>query len=234
MLTKSAMRAAFLTGHGGNDVMRVGERPAPGQALMRVRAATVNRVDLYMRDSGAGITHQLPMIMGLDATAIVEEAPASETRLKIGDRVVLHPAVGCGRCEFCLRGDHVLCTAIKYFGEPSDGSFAQFVAASAQNLFPAPPDFSEQEAAALEVIHLTAWRMLFTKTRLQPWESVRILGVGGACPLRRCRWPRPLARARSSRRAVATSSIAPFNGMPTRPSKQGPPICAAFLFGNCG
>ena len=222
MLTKSAMRAAFLTGHGGNDVMRVGERPAPGQALMRVRAATVNRVDLYKRNSDVGIARRLPMIMGLDAVGIIEAAPAGDVRLKPGDRVVLHPGIGCGRCEFSLRG------------EQSDGSFVQFVAAPAQTLFPAPPDFSDHEAAALDVTHLTAWRMLVTKARLQPWESVRILGVGGACPLRRCRWPRPLARARSSRRAVATSSIAPFNGMPTRPSKQGPPICAAFLFGNCG
>ncbi len=187
MPTKSTMRAAFLTGHGGNDVVRVGERPAPrpapGEALMRVRAATVNRVDLYMRNSGAGITHSLPMIMGLDAVGIIEAAPAGDVRLKPGDRVVLHPGIGCGRCEFCLRGDHVLCTAIKYFGEQSDGSFAEFVAAPAQNLFPAPPDFSDQEAAALGVAHLTAWRMLFTKALLKPWESVLILGVGGGVSL---------------------------------------------------
>jgi len=64
------MKAAFLIGHGGNEVVAVGERPtprrSPGEILVRMKAATVNRVDLYMRDSGAGITHTLPHIMGVD------------------------------------------------------------------------------------------------------------------------------------------------------------------------
>jgi acetyl-CoA acetyltransferase len=55
------MRAACITGHGGNEVVCLGERPRPvrqaGEVLVRLSAATVNRVDLYMRDSGAGITH---------------------------------------------------------------------------------------------------------------------------------------------------------------------------------
>ena len=59
------MQAAFLTGHGGNEVVTVGDRPrpprGPGEILVRMRAATVNRVDLYMRDSGAGISHSLLM-----------------------------------------------------------------------------------------------------------------------------------------------------------------------------
>ena len=56
------MKAAFITGHGGNEVVQVGERPlparAPGDVRVRLHAATLNRVDLYKRDSGAGITHQ--------------------------------------------------------------------------------------------------------------------------------------------------------------------------------
>lgn len=62
---------------------------------MRLQAATLNRVDLYMRDSGAGITHQLPQIMGLDGAGIVEEADADEKFLQPGQSVVLHPGIGC-------------------------------------------------------------------------------------------------------------------------------------------
>ena len=79
------MRAAFLIGHGGNEVVAVGERPAPrrspGEILIRMKAATVNRVDLYMRDSGAGITHTLPQIMGVDGAGVIVEA-----RLRSVDR----------------------------------------------------------------------------------------------------------------------------------------------------
>ena len=74
------MKAAYLTGHGGNEVVAIGERPRPlrraGEVLVHLRAATVNRVDLYMRDSGAGITHTLPMTMGLDGAGVIEELDA--------------------------------------------------------------------------------------------------------------------------------------------------------------
>ena len=122
------MKAAYLTGHGGNEVVAVGERPRPvrrsGVVLVRLRAATVNRVDLYMRDSGAGITHTLPMIMGLDGAGVIEELDADERALQVGQRVVLHPGIACGRCEFCLRGDDVLCTSLELLGEHRDGTFA--------------------------------------------------------------------------------------------------------------
>jgi NADPH:quinone reductase-like Zn-dependent oxidoreductase len=72
------MQAAVLNGHGGNEVVAVSERPRPqrrpGEILVRMKAATVNRVDLYMRDSGAGISHRLPQIMGVDGAGVVEEA----------------------------------------------------------------------------------------------------------------------------------------------------------------
>jgi NADPH:quinone reductase-like Zn-dependent oxidoreductase len=109
------VKAAYLTGHGGNEVVAVGERPQPvrgaGEVLVRLHAATVNRVDLYMRDSGADITHTLPMVMGLDGASVVEEIDADERMLQTGQRVLVHPGIACGRCEFCLRGDDTLCTS---------------------------------------------------------------------------------------------------------------------------
>ena len=181
------MKAAFLDGHGGNEVVQVGERPFParsaGQALVRLRAATLNRVDLYMRDSGAGISHTLPQIMGLDGAGVVTEVDAEEARLKPGQRVLLHPGIACGRCEFCLRGDDVLCTRYQLVGEHRDGTFAQFISLPARNLLPLPDDWSYAEGAAIGVNHLTAWRMLSTQAQLKPWETVLIFGIGGGVSL---------------------------------------------------
>ena len=181
------MKAAFLTGHGGNEVVAVGQRPmprrGPGDVLVRMKAATLNRVDLYMRDSGAGITHALPQIMGLDGAGVVEEVDAGETLLRPGQRVLLYPGVACGRCEFCQRGEPILCTSLKLLGEHRDGTFAEFVAVPAGNALPMPEAFDFAEAAALGVNHLTAWRMVFTKARLQPWETVLIFGIGGGVSL---------------------------------------------------
>ena len=122
------MKAAYITGHGGMEVVTVGERPmparAPGEVRIRLHAATLNRVDLYMRNSGAGITHPIPMILGLDGAGVIDEVDADDPLLKPGQRVFLHPGVSCGRCEFCLRGDDVLCNRYKMLGEHRDGTFA--------------------------------------------------------------------------------------------------------------
>ena len=181
------MKAVFITGHGGNEVVEVREceRPTrkPGEVLLRVHAATLNQVDLYMRNSGAGITHRLPQIMGLDAAGVVEEVDAGESVLKPGQRVVVHPGLSCGRCEFCQRGEGVLCVRMQFLGEHRDGSFAQWISVPAQNVFPMPKGLSFVEAAALGVNHLTAWRMLFTKAQLKPWETVLVFGIGGGVSL---------------------------------------------------
>lgn len=181
------MKAAYIVGHGGNEVVHVGLRPLPtrpvGHVRVRLHAATINRVDLYMRDSGAGITHQLPQIMGLDGAGVVDEVDAGETLLKRGTQVLVHPGIGCGRCEFCQRGEGVLCVQMSLLGEHRDGTFAQYVSVPAGNVFPMPAGRSFTEAAALGVNHLTAWRMLFTKAQLKPWETVLVFGIGGGVSL---------------------------------------------------
>ncbi|KAA5614195.1 zinc-binding dehydrogenase [Rhodovastum atsumiense] len=181
------MRAITITGHGGNEVVAIGERPVPvrrrGEVLVKVHGSGLNRVDLYMRDSGAGITHRLPQIMGLDAAGTVVDLDDEERCLSSGQAVVIHPGIGCGRCEFCLRGEHVLCTRMQFLGEHRDGTLADYVCVPAGNVFPMPQALDFIEAAALGVAPVTAWRMVFTKAQLRPWETVLIFGIGGAVSL---------------------------------------------------
>lgn len=181
------MQAALITGHGGNEVVAVTQVDAParqsGEVLVRMHAATLNQVDLYMRNSGSGITHQLPQIMGLDGAGVVEGVDASERSLSAGQQVVVHPGISCGACEFCRRGDDVLCTTMQYLGEHRHGTFAQWVSVPRRNVFAMPEGLSYAQAAALGVNHLTAWRMLFTKAQLKPWETVLVFGIGGGVSL---------------------------------------------------
>ncbi|MFM7025088.1 MAG: zinc-binding dehydrogenase [Limnohabitans sp.] len=198
------MKAVYLTGHGGNEVVTIGERPMPGrqpgEVRVRLHAATLNRVDLYMRDSGAGITHSLPQIMGIDGAGVVESVGTASSDLKVGDRVLLYPGVTCGHCEFCQRGQEVLCTSMKLLGEHRDGTFAEFISVPARNAVSIPEGWSFEEAAALGVNHLTAWRMLVTQARLQAGETVLIFGIGGGVSLAGLQ----LARAMGAR-VVVTS-----------------------------
>lgn len=180
------MKAVYLSGHGGNEVVQVGERPrptpGPGEVLIRLHASTLNQVDLYMRNSGAGITHRLPQIMGLDGAGVIE-ASNGDSAFTAGQRVLVHPGIACGRCEFCLRGQDVLCTRMSLLGEHRDGTWAEYLALPARNVFPSPEHLDDLQAAALGVNHLTAWRMVVTQARLQPWETVLIVGIGGGVSL---------------------------------------------------
>ena len=180
------MIAVYLTGHGGNEVVSIGDHPMPerkpGEVLVRLHAATLNRVDLYMRDSGAGITHTLPQVMGIDGAGVVEAVDEGHG-LSVGQHVLLYPGVTCGHCEFCVNGEEVLCTSMKLLGEHRDGTMAEYISVPARNAVPMPAGWSFEEAAALGVNHLTAWRMLMTQARLKPWETVLIFGIGGGVSL---------------------------------------------------
>lgn len=181
------MQAVTLIAHGGNEAVAIGHRPVPtlldGHALVRVRAATLNRVDLYMRDSGAGITHTLPQIMGVDGAGVIEALKGGGGNWQVGQPVLLYPGIACGHCEFCQRGEPVLCTRYQLLGEHRDGTFAEFVAVPQDNLVALPPGMDFVQGAALGVNHLTAWRMLFSKARLKASDTVLIFGVGGGVSL---------------------------------------------------
>ena len=176
------MKAIYIDGHGGNEVVHVGPRPAPqrheGEVLIRMSASTLNQVDLYMRNSGAGITHQLPQIMGIEGFGHVAGCD-EHSGFQVGDAVVIHPGVSCGHCEFCLRGDDVLCTRIALVGEHRDGAWSEYVVVPAANVLPAPSYLTAFEAAALAVTHLTAWRMVVTQGQLQAGQTVLVFGIGG-------------------------------------------------------
>jgi NADPH:quinone reductase-like Zn-dependent oxidoreductase len=152
--------------------------PAPGESVLKVSASSINRVDLYMRDNGSGITHVLPQVMGVEAAGtIVEVSPGSG--LEPGMKAVLFSEAYCGKCRYCLAGDQPLCENVKIMGEHRHGGFADYIAMPSNCFFPLPDDADLVAAGALMTGHLTAWRMLFGKRALQPGESVLIVGIGG-------------------------------------------------------
>jgi NADPH:quinone reductase-like Zn-dependent oxidoreductase len=175
------MKVVRIEGHDGLASLRLAEvntpKPGPGQVLVKMRAAALNRVDLYMAGGGAGVTHALPLTLGLDGAG--EVADGGDSGLKVDTKVVLYPGLNCGRCEFCNRGDHSLCQSYKVFGEQVDGTFCEYMAVPAQNCVALPDDADLVQAACLPTAYLTAWRMLFSRARLQPGEDVLIFGVGG-------------------------------------------------------
>lgn len=175
------MKAIVLSERGRAGVaLREMPRPdcPPGSVRVRMVAASVNRVDLYMRDSGAGITHSLPQIMGVDGAGTVIEAPGCPG-LAPGDPVVLYPAEFCGTCRACLAGNQPLCHTIRILGEHRDGTFAEEVVVPARSVVRLAPGADLEAAAMLGVAGLTAWRMVFGKVAAGPGQVVLVQGAGG-------------------------------------------------------
>ena len=173
---------AFILNQRGIDGCQYGDvdlpKPKPGEVLVRMLAASLNRVDLYMRDNGAGITHTLPQIMGIDGVGEVAEAP-NGSALEPGQRVILYPYEFCGTCRHCLQGDQPLCTSARIPGEHRDGTLAEYVCLPERSVLPLSDATDPLQAAAVGVAYLTAWRMVFGKAPFLPGQSVVVQGAGG-------------------------------------------------------
>lgn len=195
---------AIVLNERGPDGVRLEERSEPerpaGFAKIRMLAASINRVDLYMRDSGAGITHELPLVMGVDGVGEVIEAEA-ESSLAAGDRVIVYPYEFCGKCRHCLAGDQPLCTSAKILGEHRDGTFAECVALPARSCVKLKPETDPLQAAVLGVAYLTAWRMVFGKAPAGPGSVMLVQGAGGGVSYAAMQ----LARMAGARVIVTTS-----------------------------
>lgn len=176
------MRAAIFSEFGGPDVLRIAEveTPAPGrgEVLVRVRAAALNHLDLWVRRK-LPFDVTMPHIGGSDIAGEVAAVGDGVSGVTLGTRVVINPSLGCGQCEWCRSGEEPLCVEYKIIGEHVQGGFAEYVCAPAANLFPIPDGFSFEDAAAAPLVFLTAWRALTTRARLRAGESVLVTGASG-------------------------------------------------------
>ena len=178
------MKAVRMHGFGGTEQLAYEDvdRPAlsePSEAIVRLKAAAINHIDIWNRLGATGMVTQLPHILGADGAGVVVETGERVQNVKKGDAVCLYPPVGCGDCEFCVTGRDFMCVHLRVLGERLEGTYAEYVKLPAQNCFPIPMGFSFEEAAAFPLVFITLWRMLFTNARLKPGETLLIIGIGG-------------------------------------------------------
>ena len=180
------MKAIRFHEFGGPEVLRYEDvpepKPGPGEVLVALRAAALNHLDLFVRNGGVPKT-PLPHIGGADGAGVVAAAGPGATRYASGTRVFFDPGLSDGTCDYCARGEHSLCDRWEILGEHRNGTFAQAVVIPEVNLRPIPEAKTFEEAAAFPLVFLTAWRMVVGKARVQPGETVLILGIGGGVAL---------------------------------------------------
>jgi NADPH:quinone reductase-like Zn-dependent oxidoreductase len=177
------MKALLFHTHGGPEVLEYTDFPTPepgeGQVLVKLEAAALNRVDIWTRDGWPGIKLQYPHILGADGAGMVVGVGACVTDWKIGDRVVINSNLGCGHCPACIAGQDNRCREWHLLGETVRGTYAQYIAIPARNLYPIPADFEVHKAAAAALVFHTAWHSLIVRGALKPGESVLVVGASG-------------------------------------------------------
>jgi zinc-binding alcohol dehydrogenase/oxidoreductase len=151
------VKAIRIHEDGGPEVLRYEDAPDPapadGEVIVRLRAAALNHIDLWLRQGRPSVPK--PRILGSDGAG---------ERMDNGERVVINPGLNDGA---------------RIVGEHIDGTDAELIAVPEEYVHPIPDGMSFEEAAAFPLTFETAYRMLVTRAGLREGEWVLVWGVGG-------------------------------------------------------
>jgi zinc-binding alcohol dehydrogenase/oxidoreductase len=171
------MKAVRLHAIGGPENLRLDNVDvAPlheSEVLVRVRAAALNRRDLFITQ-GLYPNIRMPITLGSDGAGEIAALGAVVADLAVGADVIIDPMLAWGDDPRVWDA-----ATANILGMPRDGTFAQYVAVPAGNVYPKPDKLSMEEAAAIPLAGLTAYRAVVTRGALQRGETVLITSVGG-------------------------------------------------------
>ncbi len=202
------MRALTIDAHGGLEQLRYRDDvtppalPSSGGVRVRLRAAALNRLDLWTVGGLPGVVITPPWILGADGTGLVAETSPDVTTVRPGDRVIINPGISCRACEFCRKGEQSLCVRFRLLGEHLPGTLAEEVVVPATNVRLVPSTVTDEVAAAFTLATLTAWRMCVTRAQVRAGDEVLIWGIGGGVALAALQ----ICKARGARVFVTSSS----------------------------
>jgi len=171
------MRAVQLTAINQLTVGDVPDpQPAPGEALVAVRAAALNHRDVWIK-SGQYAGLKWPCLPGSDGAGVVVAVGSDVDSNWSGREVIINPSFSWGDGESAQGAQFTI------LGLPRDGTLAQSISVPVAQLAAKPAHLSWTEAAALPLAGLTAYRALFSRAKMQPGERVLISGIGGGVAL---------------------------------------------------
>lgn len=179
------MRALTISANGGLDQLEYRTdlpipEPGEGEVRIRVTAAALNHLDLFVLQGMPGTKVKAPWVMGADATGILDAiGPGANSPAKIGETVVVNPGLSDGTCEYCQAGEQSSCVKFALLGEHASGTMAEYIVVPAKNVRAIPKTISAESAAAFTLATLTAWRMVHTRAKMRKGENVLIQGIGG-------------------------------------------------------
>ena len=179
------MKVVILPQLGGPGQLRIADtatpEPGPGQVRVRLRASALNRRDVWITlGQYPGI--RLPCTTGSDGAGVVDQLGPDAPVELLGREVMIYPAYDWGEDPRCPG------PTFRVLGMPDPGTFADYICVPAGHVFPKPAFLSWEQAAAIPLAGLTAWRALMTQAAARPGETVLVTGIGGGVATFALKW----------------------------------------------
>lgn len=191
------MQAVFFKGKDHPLEIREMKQPVPikDQVLVRLHAASLNHRDIWVRNEQTAVPDN-GIVLGSDGCGVVEAVGEEGDPSLVGKEVIINPSHEWGK-DPAWQAD-----SFKILGYPDNGTFAPWILISKKYIHDKPEHLTMEEAAAVPLSGLTAYRALFTKARVRPGEKVLITGIGGGTAL----WALQLALGFQAKVYVTSSS----------------------------
>lgn len=180
-----AMRAVIFREHTPTlDAYQVSDElptptPGPGEVLVRVRYAALNRLDDWVRRGWSGLNLDFPHVPCSDFSGVIAAVGGGVSGWEIGQTVTANPFIWCDQCPACTRGEFNRCYNMRLLGENVRGVCAEYAIVPARNLALIPGGYDMQQAAAASLVYVTAWHSLMMAGDLRAAERVLVVGAGG-------------------------------------------------------
>jgi NADPH:quinone reductase-like Zn-dependent oxidoreductase len=176
------MKALYYDELKGYRGIKAGELPVPEinetEVLVRVKAFSLNHLDVWVMNGTYPGKIPLPHIFGSDASGVVERAGKSVQHIKAGDEVIVFPGLSCGYCERCRNGHDNECNTFSLLGVANNGVSAEYAKAPAENIFKKPDGLTFEEAAGIGITYATAWNSLVARAGIRQGDTVLVQAAG--------------------------------------------------------
>ncbi len=163
-----------------NKPLLIEESPVPepteGEILIKVAACGVCHTDLHYIDHGVPTFKKLPLILGHEASGIVE---IGSKLFQKGQRVLIPSVLTCGQCKFCLEGRENVCKNMIMPGNHIDGAFAQYIKVPEKDIILLPDEISLEDACIIADAISTPYHAVMNRAKVKPDEIVIVFGCGG-------------------------------------------------------
>jgi alcohol dehydrogenase len=176
------MRALQLIGDRKLELVDIPAPPAPaeGEVQIRVKAVGLNFLDVWGFRGMAFAKRKMPLVVGVEASGVIETPGAGVTHFKPGQKVVMYGAMTCGTCPACREGRDNLCENVGgIMGFHIDGFARDLINLPARLVVPVPDNVSLRDAACAPIAFGTPEHMLFDNAKLKPGETI-LVHAGGS------------------------------------------------------